>query len=295
MAGSTEKRQSSPPLKWHGGKHYLAAKILPLVPPHVHYVEPYFGGGAVFLAKPDSMIHDHSEVINDLNGELTNFWTVLRDAQPFEQFKRIVEATPMSKPVWDAACDNHSDSPVQRAVDFFIRYRQSRQGLGRDFATMSRSRTRRGMNEQVSSWLSAVSGLRDAHLRLQRVVIFNENAVQVIAREDSPFTFYYLDPPYVHSTREVANAYSYEMNDQSHTELLDLLGKIEGQFILSGYRCDLYDAAAERHGWKRIDIEIDNKSSSAKVKPIKIECLWMNYDPQHPNRPIHRKHVLGLR
>ena len=31
----------SSPLKWHGGKHYLAKKIIELMPPHLHYVEPY--------------------------------------------------------------------------------------------------------------------------------------------------------------------------------------------------------------------------------------------------------------
>jgi DNA adenine methylase len=275
---TTASKRTSQPLKWHGGKHYLASRIISMFPPHIHYVEPYFGGGAVFLAKPVCFIVDHSEVINDLNGELTNFWSVLRDSDSFEVFKRIVEATPMSKPVWDAACRSRDGSAVQRAANFFVRYRQSRQGLGRDFATMSRSRTRRGMNEQVSSWLAAIEGLYDAHLRLQRVVIFNESAVDVIRREDSCDSFFYCDPPYVHATREVANAYTCEMNDSAHVELLETLGRITGKFILSGYRCDIYDAAAKQYGWKRIDIEIDNKSSGSKVKPIKTECLWLNYD-----------------
>lgn len=29
------------PIKFHGGKHYLASKIVALMPPHIHYVEPY--------------------------------------------------------------------------------------------------------------------------------------------------------------------------------------------------------------------------------------------------------------
>ena len=39
------------PLKWWGGKHYLAPKIIALMPPHLHYVEPYAGGLAVLLEK----------------------------------------------------------------------------------------------------------------------------------------------------------------------------------------------------------------------------------------------------
>ena len=35
------------PLKWHGGKNYLARHIVALMPRHVHYCESFFGGGAV--------------------------------------------------------------------------------------------------------------------------------------------------------------------------------------------------------------------------------------------------------
>ena len=55
-------------LKYHGGKHYLASKIIALMPPHIHYVEPYFGGGSVLLKK-DPM--NTSEAINDISLSLT--------------------------------------------------------------------------------------------------------------------------------------------------------------------------------------------------------------------------------
>jgi hypothetical protein len=75
------------PLKWHGGKHYLARQIIDLMPPHTHYVEPFFGGGSVLFAKPFDGV---SEVVNDLDGELTNFWQVLRSPELFERFYRVV-------------------------------------------------------------------------------------------------------------------------------------------------------------------------------------------------------------
>ncbi len=142
---------------------------------------------------------------------------------------------------------------------------------------MSRTRTRRGMNEQVSSWLSAVDGLAEAHNRLSRVAIYSEDARSVIRREDDRDTFFYCDPPYVGSTRVVEQAYSCEMTNDEHRLLLETLGSVKGMFLLSGYRNDLYDAAAKKHGWKRLDITIDNKASSQKVKPKKVECLWSNY------------------
>ena len=72
---SVKAVKGSLPLKWHGGKQYLADKIISLMPPHIHYVEPYFGGGAVLFRKDGT---GSSEVVNDLNKELSTFWKVLQ-------------------------------------------------------------------------------------------------------------------------------------------------------------------------------------------------------------------------
>lgn len=265
-----------PPLKYHGGKHYLSDWIVSWFPPHTHYVEAFAGGLAVLLRKDPNGI---SEVINDFDGDLTNFWRVLKDEAEFAAFQRRVEATPFSsKEFGEADFLDPDDDAVERAVKFFVRCRQSRQGLRKDFATMSRSRTRRGMNDQVSSWLTAIDGLPEIHERLKRVVIFNEDAVAVIKREDSSDTLYYCDPPYLHETRVVTDAYACEMTGEDHERFLITLAGIEGKFLLSGYRNDLYDAYADRNGWHRVDREIDCKASSASVKPRRIESLWMNYE-----------------
>jgi DNA adenine methylase len=271
------RKSNSLPLKWHGGKQYLADKIVALFPEHSHYVEAYFGGGAVLFAKPWELVDSHSEVVNDLNGALANFWRVLGDEELFPRFQRLASATPFSKPRWEEAKGRVADDPVLRALDFFVQYRQSRQGLGRDFATMSRERTRRGMNEQVSSWLSAIEGLEDAHARIKRVVVLSEDAVSVIRREDSKSTLFYLDPPYLHETRTATKCYEHELAPEQHEELLASLDGVSGKFILSGYRSPMYDSFARKNGLRRVDIEIDNKSSGSKVKPTKIESLWFNY------------------
>ena len=96
------------PLKWHGGKGYLASRIVALMPPHTHYVESFFGGGAVLLTKNPEGV---SEVANDLNGWLTNFWNVLREPQQFEQLRRLLEATPFSESVFLAARTAVESSP----------------------------------------------------------------------------------------------------------------------------------------------------------------------------------------
>ena len=84
-------------------KHYLTERIIALMPLHTHYVEPYFGGGAVLLAKDPVGV---SEVVNDLHGELTNFRRVLQDENTFQEFQRVVEAVPFSQPEWERACES---------------------------------------------------------------------------------------------------------------------------------------------------------------------------------------------
>ena len=268
----------SPPLKWHGGKHYLAERVIELMGEHVHYVEPFFGGGSVLLQKNPVGV---SEVVNDLNDRLVNFWRVLQQPDLFGGFSRRVQAVPFSQELWEdsrAGLDGalSVDQPsVDRAVSFFVCCRQSRAGKFDCFATLSKNRTRRGMNEQASAWLSAVEGLPAVANRLQRVVVLNDDAAAVIRREDSPNTLFYLDPPYLHSTRVTTRDYAFEMSDEQHAGLLELLQAVRGKVILSGYRSEIYDDCLA--DWRRVDIEIDNKASSAKTKPKKTECLWLNY------------------
>jgi DNA adenine methylase len=265
------KESLTQPLKWHGGKHYLAKRIIPLMPPHIHYVEPYFGGGSVLLNKEADNI---SEVVNDIHSELTNFWRVLQSPGDFAQFQRIIEAVPFSQVEWEDSKESASDK-IHRAVRFFIRCRLSRAGKFDCFATLSRNRLRRRMNEQASAWMTAVKGLPSVAARLQRVVILNDDAIEVIRREDGRRTLFYLDPPYVHDTRSATGDYQFEMSLDQHRELVEAIQQCEGKVLLSGYPNELYDR--ELQHWNRTDFEIDNKASSAKQKRIMTERVWMNF------------------
>lgn len=263
------------PLKWHGGKQYLADRIIAMMPKHIHYVEPYFGGGAVLFRKSCEGV---SEVVNDLNGKLINFWKVLKDDRQFEKFTRLVEATPFAETSFVEAEWRANEDFVTQAWSFFVRYRQSRQGLGKCFATVTRNRTRRGMNEQVSSWLSAVEGLPECHTRLKRVLILNHRAIDVIKEQDGPNTLFYLDPPYLQETRTAKWSFGdYEMSEVDHLELLDVLSIIRGKFLLSGYHNKHYDHCAEQLGWSCEEIKIPNNASGASEKRIMTECVWRNF------------------
>ena len=174
-------------LKWHGSKNAFQGKlarwIIGLMPPHLHYVEAFAGGLAVLLAKnPDGV----SEVVNDLDGNLLNFWRVMADETAFAKFHRRVQAVPFSEAHWHDAQETEDHvGPVDRAVAFFVQCRQSLAGRMDSFAAITRNRTRRGMNEQASAWLTAMEGLPAVHERLKRVVIFGpKDAKEVIQQQD---------------------------------------------------------------------------------------------------------------
>lgn len=266
------------PIPYHGGKSYLAPWIINHMAPHTRYVEPYFGGGSVLFHKPYEGI---SETVNDLDGRLMNFWRVLQDPDSFSQFTRRVQAVPLSKVEWLEAKEGmEQGSAVDRAVAFFIRIRQARGANldgGEEHYTTPTSRTRRGMNEQVSRWLSAVESLPEVHSRLKRVEVYCENALEVIKRLDGSNTLFYLDPPYLRQVRVVKDSYAHEATTAHHLALLKLLTTIKGKFLLSGYSSPLYSQYARRYGWQVREEEVAKHSSAKSSKPKAVECLWFNY------------------
>lgn len=293
-------RPINSPLKWHidGGKSYLAKPIITLMPPRcrtpnkpapddpgwLHYVEPYFGGGSVLLANDPEGI---SEVANDRHKGLTNFWRVLQDTALFDRFKRIIDAMPFSKEEWEkataicgmAAFDATTDQgKALLAANFFVHYRQSLSGRMNAFTGITRNRARRGMNAEVSAWLTCIEGLPVVHARLIRVLVLNDDALTVIRKEDGPRTLFYLDPPYLHETRATTGEYAHEMSYQQHRELLEVLKGIKGRFLLSGYDSDLYRGYSQTvPRWNKHEFDLPNNAAGGGKKRRMVECVWCNY------------------
>ena len=261
----------------------MAPAIVAMMPPHLHYCEPYAGGLSVLLAKDPE---GHSEAVNDLDGDLMNFWRVLRSPTLFSAFEREAQAIPFSEEAWqssvdyDGLCDSQDNDCVGCAVAFFVRCRQSMAGRGKLFSPLSTTRTRRGMNAEASAWTGAIAGLPAVHERLWRVAITTRSAIDVIRQQDGPTTLFYLDPPYLHETRSKkgTEVYRFEMTNEDHCVLLESLASIKGKFILSGYESKLYDDFARQCCWRLVKIEVPNNAAGGKVKRRMSECLWTNYE-----------------
>jgi DNA adenine methylase len=285
----TEGGRLAPPLKTHGGKRYLKRRILELMPPHLHYVEAFAGGLQVLLARdPDdprfwagekSFEQGVNEVVNDLNGDLINFWRTLQNDDLFGRLRRRLEATPCAEDEWRRArslLDSALGDPVERASAFFICSRMSMAARMDCFTPIASTRTRRRMNELPSAWLTAIEGLPSVHTRLKRVVILNRPAVEVICSQDGPQTLFYLDPPYVHKARASTGEYgAFEMSEADHVELLELLCAVKGKVMLSGYESGLYDGALK--DWNRHTKDLKNHAAGGKTKRTMTEVIWCNF------------------
>jgi DNA adenine methylase len=280
------------PLKWHGGKHYVASAIIERMPRHLHYVEPYFGSGQVLFARDpnarhlwwtdrtsDKRIPDGvSEVVNDLHSDLMNFYAVLKDANTFAQLQHRLSLTLHSEDEWNAAerlLAQPGGNPVERAAALFTLCRQSMSGRMDCFAPTERTRLRGGRNGGVNAWWNAIDGLEAVHIRLRDVKILNRPALDVIRSEDTPATLFYCDPPYHHDTRTAKDVYEHEMTERDHRELLEVLLSRKGKVILSGYANQLYDSTLA--GWQRYTIDVPNNAASSKEKRRMTEVLWCNF------------------
>lgn len=257
---------------WYGGKFSHLDWLLPLLPEAHHYCEPFSGSAAVLLNRAPSPV----ETYNDIDGEVVNFFRVLRD-QP-EEIMRAIALTPFSREEFYTAIHGSTVgiSHLEMARRFYIRARQTRTGLAQT-ATLGRwanckNTSRSGMSGVVSRWLGGVDGLGEIAERLARVQIENRPALDLIRLYDDPGTVFYCDPPYVHSTRGDSKAYGFEMDDAQHVQLAVTLNKIKGKAAVSGYRCDLMDTLFK--GWRRFDAP---KKFAHSIKKERQECLWMNY------------------
>jgi len=258
---------------WYGGKYSHLSWLLPLLPYTHHFCEPFSGSAAVLLNRSPSPV----ETYNDLDGEVTNFFRVLRDNK--EELIEAIGLTPFSREEFDLAvsplADNISD--LERSRRFFIRARQSRTGLAQT-ASLGRwanckQTSRRGMSGVVSRWLGSVESLPEVAERLLMVQIENRPAIEVIKLYDSPDTLFYCDPPYVPETRGDFRAYGFEMDVEDHRLLSKTLHKCKGKVALSGYNCELMEELYS--DWKRID---PPSKICHSVKAVRNEALWINYN-----------------
>lgn len=263
-----------PALRYLGGKWKLAPWIISHFPAHRVYVEPFGGAASVLLRKPRSA----GECYNDLDGNVTNLFDVLREPATAAELCRRIALTPFARTEYDRAFET-TDDPIERARRLVVR---SYMGHGSSSAISQRSTgfraslVNRGGALPAGEWPGMPAALQAISERFRGVLIENRPALQVIDRYDAPDALIYLDPPYLQGTRsqkrrggKAFHAYAFELTDDDHAALLTRLRTASAMVVLSGYANQLYDSILE--GWDRRTI-----ATHADGALDRTEVLWIN-------------------
>ena len=267
-----------PPFIYFGGKVNVAKQIVPLLPEHEHYIEPYCGSLAVLLAKSPSRM----ETVNDLDGRLVAFWRVLRD-RPAD-LERVCVLTPHSRAEYQAAYEDAGDE-LERARRVWVVLTQGRGGAARHtgwrfFQDPNGSRI--SMPSYVSGYVSRIAP--DAR-RLVGVSLECRPALEMVAAYGQhPGNLLYVDPPYLGSVRP-GSEYRHEMRgDEEHRELLENLLGCRASVVLSGYASPLYDDLLCTWSRREIAARTGNGSGGSQAR---TEVVWSN-------RPFPQGHLFDL-
>ena len=269
------------PITYYGGKQMLLKHILPLIPPHKLYCEPFFGGGAVLFAKPKS----ETEVVNDINGELVNFFQVVK--KHFVELQQEIQATPHSRELYKKAMVvyAHPDlfSNVKRAWALWVL-------------------TNQGFASMIGSWGFGKDDSKEAALkvkrenfvkeyaeRLSKVQLENNDAIKVLTRCDDKEAFAYCDPPYIGSDMGHYKGYT----EEEYKNLLNVLVKFKGKFLLSSYPSTILNSYIKMYKW-RVHKIVKSVEVTKHTDKKKTELFVMNYDPSNIKHHIENPAIKNI-
>lgn len=260
------------PLVWYGGKQRLVPTLLPLIPKHTTYIEPYFGGGSLFFAKHPSQV----EIINDLNKEVSNFYKQIQ--LNFHSVGTRLMQIPYSRQSHKDALVvysyPHLFDEIERASALYILANQSYSGTLSDFGTKKLGNCAQTFFKKTQNCFSGIALQR----RLSNATIENDDALKIIERYDTKEALFYIDPPYVNSRMDpYIGTYSWE----DYEALLSMLSEIQGKFILTSYPNLQLKEAIKTKNWNKMEVA-RNISTNPNKTSVKTEYIVTNFDiPNH--------------
>lgn len=251
-----------PVLKYPGAKNRIADWIISYMPRHTVYLEPFGGSLAVLLNKPRS----HIETVNDSDGDIVNFFRVLRDYP--EELERAIELTPFAREEYRNAFEKTGNA-VEKARKYCVRCWQ---GFGN--SQLYRNGFKSGQQghspNPAKAWMGLPEVMQQAAERLKGVQIENLPAEELLRRYDTEDVFVYCDPPYLKGIRK-GYLYKHELSIEGQESFLESVLKHPGKIMISGYDNAMYNEYLR--GWVKA-----YKATTAETGNKRTEVIWMNYE-----------------
>jgi DNA adenine methylase len=263
------------PLPYYGGKQTLAKVILRLMPEHRLYCEPFLGGAAIFFAKEPAKV----EIINDTNGELINFYKVLKInfAALEQEISQTLHSRRLHDQAWVVYQNPDMFNEVKRAWAIWVLANVSYGcKLDGSFGYDRKGCNSLKLDNKRENFTAAYEK------RLRRAQIECCDAVRIIKSRDVPDGFFYLDPPYVGADQGHYDGYTQE----DFNILLETLQNLKGKFLLSSYRNKALTEYAERNGWYMVELKMMSSMTNRFEIKDKIEVLTANYPITRDMLPV---------
>jgi len=255
--------QLKTPIAYYGGKQMMLKYILPLIPEHEQYVEPFIGGGAVFWAKTPSKY----ETINDKDNRIINFYLVMKNK--FDELYKLVDQTLQSEYQYNLSKQilkgEVEATDVEKAWALWF-------NLNIAFNTKMFGGFSYGKkNNKCTTIYNKKIFFTNYINRLEKVEIFCRDALDVIQIKNAENTFMYIDPPYYNADMGHYKDYT----EEDFKNLLELLSKAKFKFLLSCYPSELLQEYIDKNKWYSISKEMYISANNNKKK--KNELLIFNY------------------
>lgn len=273
MASDDYKMLNSP-IRWVGGKSRFRKHIIPLIPEHTCYVEPFAGGAWVLFGKSPSQV----EVLNDIDQELINFFRVLK--QKPEELIASFEWELVSRAEFTrlANSDPTTLQDVERAHRFYYLI-MAGWGGELDYPRFQTSISDGGHGNRLIGALKHLrQRLEPVYHRLRTVIIENLSWEDCLDRYDAPRTVMYIDPPYPQNGCN----YKHNMQDwEDHRHLANRLAQAKCKWILSSY--DIPEMHTLYDGYNIISVQTisgmrQKKNGSERV--VNREVLITNFNTE---------------
>lgn len=267
------------PITYYGGKQRLTKTIVSMIPPHKVYIEPFFGGGAVFFAKQPSYL----EVINDINDNVVTFFRVCQNEAQFQELSAKIQATLFSealflqaKTIWNGYWPA---SDVERAWAVWVccNYAFNATPYGGWKWDMGTA----GSHSGVVAANKRNAFTEEIFERLKYAQISCRNAINVLQERNSPESFAYIDPPYIGCDQKHYRGYT---DDEFEKLLIVLEQDFQGKFILSTFSNELIIQYAAKNDWNIFRKNMPMSAANFRIKEKGInsrrkeELLVFNYE-----------------
>lgn len=258
------------PFRYWGGKVRMAPWVIERLPAHEHFVESCAGSAAILaLKKPVAF-----ETVNDVYGEVVNFFRVLRDPLRCAGLIDLVAMTPYAHEEFISASKaSTSDDPTHRAWGFFVRM-QMAVVPGRTGWSYSVGAAAARKANKPGRWATMPEHLKATAARFERVQVTSWPIEELLGRLDAPGLLHFVDPPYLEESRPKSmgamGAYVHDTFD--HASFVEAARAMKfADMVVSHYPHPFYDEGP----WKSLgDYESHRNIPNGEGRSIAVERLY---------------------